>query len=564
MKQIEPLNLQTPLLQAETRTERKLLKLLTDYFRIDLKLSRNMLALTLQRMACFDYSFELLVLSYVIAQVQNEQGDSTEYQATANLIIYTLNFGVAFTLYPLLPFIKIGSRLMGEAYKAAETGEYDVKYAAQRKYARLVRNSVFIGITPAVVASALMFNAEWICNNLGQNPAVSRLLGQFARPGSALLPIFMMRFLSDLLLFLNGKGNIVMGVTLGCWGLSGFGLAYVLTLGKWSLPKMGISGAFLGFLGQMLGSWLILNSVVKFSSSFEDYPFLQSFCQWTKDDRKQIKEFLPLSFAYWATICSELLSQLVTNLLVGRLPDSRSAAAQNFWTQIFFFGILFSQGLGQVGNQMIGNALGKKDFALAQRTAKYAVVLAVALPAPVYIAVSLYPHLLMGLTQSVDPVVEERGVPVIRLACLTSVITIIQFVMVESLKQTDKYVRPVALSIAGLWAGVGISYLLSEVYGYDVIGVDYGALAGAGLSLIATAGEFKRQFIDKPAIQTEPSHSSLNTELTGFEEPSNSRVVRTISSNPYGCWNSFSRLYNRFFGSREQEPVQPPPTLVIQ
>ena len=425
MRQAESINLQTPLLQVETRTEQKLCQRLKDFIKAlaDWKLLKDMLWLTLQRMACFDYSFELLVLSYVIAQVQNEQGDSTDSQAAANLIIYFLNFGVAFTLYPLLPFIKIGSRLMGEASQAAATSDCATKFKAQRKYSRLVRNSVLVGLLPAVLSSALMFNAEEICNKLGQNPEVSRLLGQFTRPGSALLPIFMMRFLSDLLLFFNGKGHTVMWVTLGCWGLSGFGLSYVLTLGKWSLPKMGIPGAFIGFLGQMIGSWLILNSVVKFSSSFEDYHFFRNLRRWTQDDRKQLREFIPLSLAYEATISSELLCQLATNLLVGRHPPNR-AAAQNFWTLILFFSILFSQGLGQIANQMIGDSLGKKNIDLARRTAKYAVLLSVALPAPVYIAFSLSPHLLMGLTQSVDPEVEEFGVPIIRLACAGLYMTI--------------------------------------------------------------------------------------------------------------------------------------------
>ncbi len=556
---VVPLNLKTPLIQPQPRTMREQIKLLLDSFLSDLKLPRDMLALTLQRLACFDYSFELLVLSYVIAQVQDEQGNSTNSQAAANQIIYFLNFGAAFTLYPLLSFIKIGSRLMGEVYQSTEIKDYASKYAAQRKYSRLVRTSLIVGIGPAALSSALMFNAEWICNKLGQDPGVSRLLGQFTRPGSILLPVFMMRFLSDLLLFLNGKGHIVMGITLGCWGLSGFGLSYALTLGKWSLPKMGIPGAFIGFFGQVMGSWLILNSVVKFSPSFEDYSFLRDFCKWTSDDRKQIKEFLPLSAAYEVTISTELLCQLLTNLLVGRLSPSRSAA-QNFWTWILFFSILFNQGLAQVGNQLIGDALGKKNLPLAQRTAKLAVVMAVALPAPAYITFTLYPHLLMGLMQStVDTEVWELGVPVIRMACLYSVLTTCQFVMIELLKQTDKYVRPVALSITGLWVGLGISYLLSKVYDLDIIGVDAGAIAGAGLSLIGTVGEFKRQFIDKPAVRTEPSRDPE----TGFEEPSNSRPVQpSLSSNRYGCWNSFSRIYNRLFGSRQE--LEPSSELTLQ
>jgi Na+-driven multidrug efflux pump len=566
MKQIEPLNLLMPLLPVETRTERKLLQRLRDFFTIDRKLLKDMLLLTAQRMACFDYSFELLVLSYVIAQVQNEEGDSTDYQAAANLIIYFLNFGAAFTLYSLLPFIKIGSRLMGEAMQAANTQDLAKKLIAQRKYARLVKNSVLVGAIPAALSSALMFNAEKICNQLGQNPEVSRLLGQFTRPVSALFPIFIMRFLSDLLLFFNGKGSTVMWVTLGCWGLSGFGLSYILTLGKWSLPKMGVTGAFIGFLGQMLGSWLILNSVVKFNPSFEDYHFLRNLRRWTKDDRKQIREFIPLSLAYMATISSELLCQLATNLLVGKYPPNR-AAAQNFWTLILFFSILFSQGLGQVANQMIGDFLGKNNIDLAQRAARYAVLLSVALPAPIYLTISLSPHLLMGLTQSVDPEVEELGGPIIRLACAVSMMVSIQFVAIESLKQTDKYVRPVVLSIAGLWAGFGISYLLSESYDYDALGVDYGAAAGAAIAMIVTLWEFKGQFIDKPAIQTGPLSLTLTPDMekASFEEPPSPRSAQPrLSSNRYGCWNCFSRIYDRLFGSRQPEPEQAPPGLVIQ
>jgi Na+-driven multidrug efflux pump len=529
------------------------------------QLSKELTIEMLYRLLCFDYSFELLALNLIMPKVKDETGDSTRYQAASALIIYFLNFAVAFTFYPLIPFGAIGSGYMKEIMFSTQPEQAHLKIANIRKFSRLVRTSLIIGALPAALSSLFLFYAEPICLLLKQDREVSRLVSQFTKPTLALMPILMMRFLCDLMMMLGGKSHILSKVTLACWILSGCGLATLLTLDYSFLPRLGIPGAFLGFAGQIAGSWLILNSFIKLSPDFENYQFLRNIFQRSRDDNEQLCTFLPMAVAYELTISSELMSQFMTTIIVGGL-GSNQLAAQDIWTQIAFFSLIFNHGLGMLAQQKVGMVVGERwdnvdNIAKAQRIVKYTLGLATAYSMPIYILVSVYPRLMTDLIYNVNDEVRAYAENLIPLACLTSLVTTIQFIMIETLKQGKNYWPSVLMSNLGLWAGVGISYFLSEYTELDVYGVAYGALAGAGLSLAGVFPEFFRLYLKEPQVildRPTPTNPGIGDGTTASLLPissSDGDRPTPVSSNNYGCFGCFSRLYNRLFGKKSDQEI---------
>lgn len=514
-----------------------------------------------QRIFCLDASMEFWVISYLIGQFKNEQGDSTDYQAAATLIANSTNFKICFTLFPLMSFFTLGSQLLGKInppshgkLKRIETEDVieDMKY----QYSRLPRNILLVGAPFALAAMSTAFFSNRFWPLLGKSSEVVDLIQQFLIPLSFTTPIISLRFITEAILFMGNKNSVVMRVSMTCWALFGVFTSYFLGMGgigELSFPALKIPGVFLGFLGQMSISWLILMGVVKKSAAFKDFHFLKDFFKWTPEDARQVREIIPNSLAYWFATVSELTAQLGINVMAANLGVPQ-LAAQNFVAEINFFFLLWTYALAQVGQQLVGNAIGADDRNEAGKIAKYTLGMSF-LPAPFYLLFALKPTLLTSLTLSIDNDVLQYTDTLIPYACISSIIYTFQYVMLEALRPTKKYFRPLSFAILGLWSGVLVSYYLSKEQ--DIYGIARGSLLGSGLAMAGVGRYFVQQFLMEPrdesyppAEEVEPeSRSESVTDYIDNPAPPQARA----SSNHHGCFGCLNRLYNRLFASKKPD-----------
>lgn len=542
---------------------------------IDWSLIKIMYIQILLRMAMFDGSMRLVEMPTSMGEMADDNGDSTNYKAAAALAINTLNVAMVVGVYPLLSFIQVGAGIMQEMATN--------QAAAQRKYARLPRNLALISILPVSAATAILYFGDDFWRWTGKEPDVTRLAGQFLKPCAVLPVIFFGRFMSDLELLFQGKGNFVMWVTLASMAF-GIGVSEVLGFGWLSAPELDMEGTAIGFITQMALSWVILNGYILFSPLFQDYPFRRHLLRWTGDDSEQMKALIPLALTYLFTILSEIGAQAVTT---GLPEDSDQVAALNYVAIISLAAFLWSHAVGQISQQLIKAEYMAKNFAKVRQLIKYSLAISLT-PAPLYVLIGYFANLLYNAS----PEVENYADTLIPYEFIIALLYAPTFVNLENLKATDSYIKPVAKSMAGLWLGVGVSYYLEKSQG--VTGVIRGNLVGVGTALLLSLHSVKKEFWDKPAeaviadhkeqpapavparaveskatsfISAKPStpssSGSAESSSSAGPSPSTSRAVSPLlrreasppepaSSAWCGC---FSRLYRRCFGSEQVSSV---------
>lgn len=528
---------------------------------VDWRLMRKILNLSAQRIFSLDGSMEFWVISYLIGQFKDDQGESTDYQAAANLISTTTNFKMCFILFPLMSYFTLGGPLLGkkrvpsdeeiktrrlsheDIFKAAEAAN-----AAKLQYPRLARNTLLVGAPFTAVVTSSVFFSNQLWKLLGVNANVIDLIQQFQIPLSIISPLIGVRFICDAILFMENKSFIVMSTSMSCWLLFGVFTSYFLGMGgigAVKFPAMKIGGVFLGFFGQIVISCLIVMGVIKKSADFKDFHFLKDFFKWTREDGKQVREIVPVALANWFAIVAELTAQLAINVMAANC-GSPQAAAQNFVQQIVFFFLLWTYALAQVGQQLVGIELGAGNKTSAGRNAKYTLGLSL-LPAPIYLLFALKPRFLTNLTTSVDASVLQYTDSLIPYACITSTLYTFQYVMLEALRPTKKFYRALFLAISGLWSGVLAAHFLSKEQ--DILGIARGGLLGGGLAVTGVAYYFSKNFLMPPLEQSEvQEQEEYKLPKARVRDPHDS-----VSSNRYGCFSCFSRLYKRFFQTQDTD-----------
>ncbi len=496
---------------------------------IDWALVKEILINTGNRIICFDYSFVVIVLLYAIGQLKDDQGDNTNSKAASPLIIYAFNLAVTLSIYPALSLLTAGSRFLGEIGSENDA----IRADGIRKYSRLPRNTFLVSLPFTLMASSSMAYADKFWHALGEEQAVTDLVRQFTLPGSLLMPVFLFRFLNEIPLYLQNKGSVVAITNLSSLAI---GLILCETLsfnffGQLSGPSLGIFGLLLGVCAQILLSWLTLNGYIFKSREFEKFKFRQNIFSWFPEDTKQILELFPLAFAYACTAIAELSTQIFNSRLAGSLGTDQ-LAAWDYVALVAFTQMLWSHAISQVMQQMIGKNLSENKIVATNKIAKYGLVTSLVFPFPnlIFLILGIYPDCLikMDTTQS-NSNVQAYARTLIRVASASSWLANGVFTMVESLKPTKNYQKPVYWTIGSLWLGALTSYFLSQKM--DIYGVIVGNLTGVIVGGIGVLHSWRKNFYTS-AQQPEPvlrinSDDSLK------------------SRDNYSC---FSRLKQRFFG----------------
>jgi len=275
-------------------------------------------------------------------------------------------------------------------------------WAWQGLYA-LVPMSLAIGIALSFGAAALV---EWLDPDPSIKPfAIDYLVARaFGAPGltAAVAMGSFFRGLGDTRtpLYSSVAANLLNAV-----------LDYGLIFGKLGLPELGVEGAG---IASSIAEWV--NFIILFAF-FQRAKIAHAFAtRIVSPDRNQIRRLmrtgLPVGGQWWL----EMASFALFLTLVARMGDAPMAASQAF-ISLLSISFMQAQGLGIAVSTLVGQYIGAKDFAAAERSFYSGIRLCLVLAGVVGMMLAFLPDQLLGI-YSDDPRVLELGRPLMMVGAI--------------------------------------------------------------------------------------------------------------------------------------------------
>lgn len=347
-----------------------------------------------------------------------------------------------------------------------------------------VRRSLRMGIWVAVFYWLLMqpafWNAETILLALDQKPDVAALAGNYVMVAQlGLLPALLF-FVYRGLISAIGKAGIILFVTIAMLVLNAIG-AYVLVLGHFGLPAMGMEGAaVVSVVVQTAG----LIFIVAYVQSFEETRKYELFVRFWRPDWRAFFEVLHLGFPIGMTLLAEVSLFTAASLMMGRI-GTLELAAHGIALQLSGITFMIPLGLAQAGTVMVGMAHGRGDTTAMVRASVSVTALAIMVSMVCTAMLASFPAYFGSLfinTHTPDAArVLEIAASFIVIAGIFQLVDGMQAIASGLLRGLKDARVPMVLALISYWpVGFLLAWVLAFPVGFGGIGIWYGFLVGLG------------------------------------------------------------------------------------
>ncbi|WP_018897440.1 MATE family efflux transporter [Rhizobium sp. 2MFCol3.1] len=357
-----------------------------------------------------------------------------------------------------------------------------------------VRRSLRMGLWVVMAYWVLMlpafFNSEHILLAAGQKPEVAALAHSYIVIGQfAVLPGLLYNVLRSLVSAI-GKAAVILNVTIAMLVLNAV-FAYVLVLGHFGLPAMGLRGAaIVSVLVQTAGFFFIL-AYVQSRPETRRYEILVRF--W-RPDWKAFFEVVRLGLPISVTILAEVSLFTMASLLMGRIGTIELAAhgIALQWASIAF---MIPLGLSQAATVRVGVAHGQGDRVALVRAAVSVSALACVISAVGGLLFAIMPGFFAGWfldTHSAEaPQVLEYAGPLIVIAGLFQLVDGLQAIANGLLRGLKDARVPMILALIAYWPiGFFLAWALAFPLGLGGIGIWLGFLIGLFTAALMLCARF--------------------------------------------------------------------------
>ena len=259
--------------------------------------------------------------------------------------------------------------------------------------------------------------------------------------------------------------------------------AYLLVLGKWGAPVMGVTGLAYAVILQNVCALLLTTGYFYFHEKFKEFAL---FTPRQSRNESKLKSLLSLGWPISLQMAIEKLALLSMAFFAGWISIS-SLAAYQVVDQYAFLLLMPIWGLIQAAALLAGQAYGQQQFHLIKKIAKLTVLISITFSVMVGILLWCEPQYLAGFfIDLTDPSEAVALAIVLKLFFLLMVLILISglnHVLVGLLRALCDTQYPLligTLSVLGI--GLPLGYLLAFNFKLGLFGLYIGYVSGVGLS----------------------------------------------------------------------------------
>jgi MATE family multidrug resistance protein len=352
--------------------------------------------------------------------------------------------------------------------------------SAVRDVRRSFRQACWVAMCIAMVSWAVLWNAEPIILQLGQEPALARDAQLFLRGYMwSILPFLLFQAMRNFLsalerpawIFIVSAAGIVLNAI----------VSWSLIFGRLGMPELGIFGGGLGSSIVWTFLTVALGLVIVTDRKFRRFHLFGRF--W-RADWPRFRHIWRLGLPIGLTMAFEGAVFGAAAYLMG-LIDAASIAAHAIALQIAALSFMVPLGLGQAATVRVGRAVGRQDrdgIALAGWTAW---VLGVGFMAVMALVMWIIPRDLVTLFLEDVPAnarVIDLGVSFLVVAAAFQIVDGAQVVGAGMLRGLHDTRVPMLFALVGYWVvGLGVGVGLAFPGGWQGVGIWTGLATGLGV-----------------------------------------------------------------------------------
>ncbi|QRM44888.1 MATE family efflux transporter [Rhizobium sp. BG4] len=355
---------------------------------------------------------------------------------------------------------------------------------------RSMRMGLWVVTAYWLIMQPAFFYAEEILLAAGQKPEVAKLAHGYILIGHfAVLPGLLYNVMRALVSAI-GKAAVVLNVTIAMLVLNAI-FAYVLVLGHFGFPAMGLEGAAIVSVAVQTAGFLFILAYVQMKEETRRYEILVRF--W-RPDWHALWDVVRLGLPISVTILAEVSLFTAASLLMGHIGTIELAAhgIALQWASIAF---MIPLGLSQAATVRIGIAHGQGDHQAVVRASVAVMAIAASLAAIGGVLFAIMPEFFarwfLDVSRPEAPEVLAYAGPLIVVAGLFQLVDGIQAIASGLLRGLKDARVPMILALIAYWPiGFFLAWLLAFPLGFGGVGIWFGFLVGLAAAATMLCARF--------------------------------------------------------------------------
>jgi len=355
---------------------------------------------------------------------------------------------------------------------------------------RSMRMGLWVVTAYWLIMQPAFFYAEEILLAAGQKPEVAKLAHGYILIGHfAVLPGLLYNVMRALVSAI-GKAAVVLNVTIAMLVLNAI-FAYILVLGHFGFPAMGLEGAAIVSVAVQTAGFLFILAYVQMKEETRRYEILVRF--W-RPDWHALWDVVRLGLPISVTILAEVSLFTAASLLMGHIGTIELAAhgIALQWASIAF---MIPLGLSQAATVRIGVAHGQGDHQAVVRASVAVMAIAASLAAIGGVLFAIMPEFFarwfLDVSRPEAPQVLAYAGPLIVVAGLFQLVDGIQAIASGLLRGLKDARVPMILALIAYWPiGFFLAWALAFPLGFGGVGIWFGFLVGLAAAATMLCARF--------------------------------------------------------------------------
>jgi MATE family multidrug resistance protein len=343
---------------------------------------------------------------------------------------------------------------------------------------RALRMGLWVVTAYWLLAQPAFFYSEEILLAAGQKPDVAKLASGYIDIGHfAVLPGLLYNVIRALVSAI-GRAGIILKVTIAMLVMNAV-LAYILVLGHFGLPAMGLHGAAIVSVAVQTAGLLFIIGYVQAHQETRRY---EIFVRFWRPDWHALWDVIRLGFPIGVTVLAEVSLFTAASLLMGQI-GTIELAAHGIALQWASMAFMIPLGLSQAATVRVGVAHGQGDLFALKRAAIVVLIVSSVISVFGSILFATAPTWLgswyIDVASADAPKVLAYAAPLIMVAGLFQLVDGLQAIASGLLRGLKDARVPMIMALIAYWPiGFFLAWLLAFPLGFGGIGIWFGFLLG--------------------------------------------------------------------------------------